>query len=305
MSPPAICCGTTPSLLITWPAKPPMRNFRPLRSSTLLISLRNQPPICAPVLPHGSAVRRCSPCRTRSSARSPPPHLIQAFCWRVFSAERHGRAEGEGRVLAEVVVGRGVAHLDGAVLHGVEHLQARHDLAGGEDADLELVVGQLADVLGEELGPRRTACRATWESSTSERHFSSGIDWAMAGAASVPAMQRPPPPSAAVRRNLRRCMMFLPGRFLFADDSTERNQPAMRTMAAANKKPRRSGAFRDARLPQSLSAADWRAMKLSKVFSADAEPQDLLVPERLPVVVDLLELRVLRRESRRRARWRR
>ena len=33
------------------PAKPPMRNLRPLRSSSDLISLRNQPPICAPVLP--------------------------------------------------------------------------------------------------------------------------------------------------------------------------------------------------------------------------------------------------------------
>ena len=29
-------------------------------------------------------------------------------------------------------------HLDRAVLHGVEHLQAGHDLAGGEDLYLEL-----------------------------------------------------------------------------------------------------------------------------------------------------------------------
>ena len=38
-----------------------------------------------------------------------------------------------------------MAHLDGAVLHGIEHLQAGHDLAGGEDLDLELVVGELGD----------------------------------------------------------------------------------------------------------------------------------------------------------------
>ena len=32
-----------------------MRIFRPFRSATVLISLRNQPPICAPVLPAGEA----------------------------------------------------------------------------------------------------------------------------------------------------------------------------------------------------------------------------------------------------------
>ena len=53
MSPPAICCGTEPSLAQTMPAMPAMRNFRPFMSSGLLISLRNQPPICAPVLPQG------------------------------------------------------------------------------------------------------------------------------------------------------------------------------------------------------------------------------------------------------------
>ena len=37
------------------PAQPPMRIFRPLRSSTVLISLRNQPPIWQPVLPASSA----------------------------------------------------------------------------------------------------------------------------------------------------------------------------------------------------------------------------------------------------------
>ena len=52
-------------------------------------------------------------------------------------------------VLAEVVVAGGVAHLDGAVLHRVEHLQAGHDFAGREDLDLEFVVGHFGDALGE------------------------------------------------------------------------------------------------------------------------------------------------------------
>ena len=53
MSPPAICCGTAPSFSITRPARPPMRIFRPFMSATEVISFRNQPPICAPVLPAG------------------------------------------------------------------------------------------------------------------------------------------------------------------------------------------------------------------------------------------------------------
>ena len=56
MSPPAICCGTTPSLLHTWPANAGDAELQPLRSSSVLISLRNQPPIWAPVLPHGRCV---------------------------------------------------------------------------------------------------------------------------------------------------------------------------------------------------------------------------------------------------------
>ncbi len=44
-----------------------------------------------------------------------------------------------------------MAHLDGAVLHGVEHLQCRNDLAAGEDLDLELAVGRFRDIFGEGL----------------------------------------------------------------------------------------------------------------------------------------------------------
>ena len=45
-----------------------------------------------------------------------------------------------------------MADLDGAVLHGVENLQAGNDLAGGESLDLEFVVGGFADRLGHHLG---------------------------------------------------------------------------------------------------------------------------------------------------------
>ena len=41
-----------------------------------------------------------------------------------------------------------MTHLDGAVLHGIEHLQAGDDFAAGEGLDLELVVGGIGNVLG-------------------------------------------------------------------------------------------------------------------------------------------------------------
>src|SRR5262249_24886853 len=61
----------------------------------------------------------------------------------------HGGAKGERRILSHVVIGRGAANLDGLVLHGVEHRQAGHDLAGSEELDLESAIGDLGDALGE------------------------------------------------------------------------------------------------------------------------------------------------------------
>ena len=151
MSPPAICCGTTPSLVSTWPAKPPMRILRPLRSATVLISLRYQPPICAPVLPHRiarDAVALEELVVELLAAAEVPPRVVLAL----VEAERDRGAERERRVLADVVVRRGVAALDGAVLHGVGDLQAGHDLAGGEHLDLELAAGDVADGLGRGFG---------------------------------------------------------------------------------------------------------------------------------------------------------
>ena len=67
-------------------------------------------------------------------------------------AERQPGFVDEGGVLAEIVVGGRLPRLHRAVLHGIQHLQCRHDLAGGEGADLEAVVRHLADHLGEQLG---------------------------------------------------------------------------------------------------------------------------------------------------------
>lgn len=48
-------------------------------------------------------------------------------------------------------MGRGLPTLDGIVLNRVQDLKARHDLAGGEQPDLERAVGELGDRLAEEL----------------------------------------------------------------------------------------------------------------------------------------------------------
>ena len=148
MSPAASCCGTTPTRWMMLPPKPPIRNFNPDRSATLLISLLNQPPICAPVLaamvPIAVVLRQQLVHQFMAAAEAEPRIHLPGV-----QSERQRRAVGERRILAPVVIERGVAHLDGAALHGVEHLQSRHDLAGGEHLDLEFVVGDLGDALGE------------------------------------------------------------------------------------------------------------------------------------------------------------
>ena len=71
------------------------------------------------------------------------------------------------------------------LLHGIERLQARHDLAGGKGLDLEFVVGGFRHVFGECLAPRHRCVSSDFGKLDVSRHFSSGIDCAMAGAAIV------------------------------------------------------------------------------------------------------------------------
>ena len=190
MSPPAICCGTTPSFCSTRPGNPPMRILRPLRSSTVLISLRNQPPIWQPVLPASSAVTvvlLVEFVQHFLAAAQRLPALVQPL----VRTERDRGAEGEGRVLAEIVIRGGVAEFDGAVLHRIDNLQARHDFAGGEGLNLELVVGRFGDRLAISSAPPNSVSSDFGQLAVM-RHLSSGIDCAIAGAATaLAAMPRP------------------------------------------------------------------------------------------------------------------
>jgi len=85
-------------------------------------------------------------------------HLVAAGLQvpRILHAARHPerqrRAEDEGIVLAEIVREARMSTFDVAGLDGIEDLQAWHDLARSEDRQLELVVGELCDALGDQFG---------------------------------------------------------------------------------------------------------------------------------------------------------
>ncbi len=90
-----------------------------------------------------------------------------------------------------------MAHLDRAVLDGVGDLQARDDFARREQADLELAVGRLGHVLREELAEPKIVS-SDFGKLDAMRHFSSGADCAMAGAANVPVAATAAVPMPAV-----------------------------------------------------------------------------------------------------------
>ncbi len=77
-------------------------------------------------------------------------------------AERDRAEQRPGRVLADEIVGRGVAHLDRAVLRRIEHLQAGHDLAGRERLNLKLVVGRFRYVFGYGLAGAVKGIERLW-----------------------------------------------------------------------------------------------------------------------------------------------
>ena len=276
MSPPAICWATPPSLLITWPAIAGDAELQALEVVDALDLLAEPAAHLGAGVAAAAGSRRCSPCRTRAGvrARRPTASTLPAgarWCRRAARCRSAKR-----RVLADVIGAGGVTHLDRAVLHGVEHLQARHDLAGSEDADVELVVRHLADVLGEGLAGAVDACRATWESLTANRHLSSGIDSAMAGAASVLADATPPAPSAAVRKNLRRCMVVsLPGLFVLPGSRfhpAESACPGRADLAKVQKQSRSSAMQNGAPNAQTKTAPVERAPGLPALAAVSGTP---------------------------------
>ena len=67
-------------------------------------------------------------------------------------AKRNRRIKGEGLVLANEVIARSVRALHGALLHCIDGAESRHDFTRTKHPDLEFVVGDGGNALGNHLG---------------------------------------------------------------------------------------------------------------------------------------------------------
>ena len=80
-----------------------------------------------------------------------PPAVSQALMAAGVEGKRDRGREGEGRVLADIVIGRGVAAFDRAAADRVQRLQPRHDFAGRKQIDAEAATGELGHGAHEDL----------------------------------------------------------------------------------------------------------------------------------------------------------
>ena len=78
-------------------------------------------------------------------------------------AEGNGRSERKRQILADVIVGGAISHLDSTVLYRVENLKGRHDFTRTEDADLEFLLGEIGDRLGEQLACAIERIECLWK----------------------------------------------------------------------------------------------------------------------------------------------
>ena len=191
--------------------------------------------------------------------------------------ERQAGLEHEVRMLAEVVVGGGLAGLDGAVLHRVGNLQARDDFAGGERRGSGTCCPtSRRSSLANSSDPPYSVSRDLGKLDV-RRHFTSGMLCAMAGAATVEATATPAAPTPAVLINFLRCIDLYPPYRMPTWPPWRRNTGTRNSVWKADfsrksgkKKPRRSGVSLDSTAfsDQTLPAPYIRAMKPSKPPSA-------------------------------------
>ena len=74
--------------------------------------------------------------------------MVQSLVW----SESNRRSEGKGRVFAEVVVRRGMADFDSAVLHRVYNGKTRNDFTGSKYLNLKFVISGFSDRLAHDVG---------------------------------------------------------------------------------------------------------------------------------------------------------
>ena len=128
-----------------------MRNLRPCRSSTVF-DLLAEPAAGLDAAgagieaDHAEAVIDLAPELAAIAVVDPRRQL------RCGQAERHAGEPVQRRGLAGPVVRRAVCDLDGTALHRIEAAERRHQLAGGEQLDLQPAARHRADPLRELLG---------------------------------------------------------------------------------------------------------------------------------------------------------
>ena len=127
-----------------------MRQRKPLRSSTELISFLNQAAHLR-ARQTGRDADDIEPLERGiddfGAAAEGPPRLLLAAA----QSEWNAGAEAQRRVLGDIEIGRRVRAIDRAAADGVERLTAGRELAGLVGLDEELVVGRLGDVAAQDL----------------------------------------------------------------------------------------------------------------------------------------------------------
>ena len=199
MSPAAICCGTPPTFAMMLLANPPDPEFKALEFFADLDLLPERAADLCAGAPVGMPRQLYSFSRSLSMSVA-TPNESHAMC---AGVEPNGSAVP--KVKAGSCSSRRVAWRCGSRRcrsHGVEHLEAGTSSCG-KRLGSGSVVGDLGHSLAEELGSASSVSSAFGHGRGSRLH--SGIDRAIAGAATALAA-RPTPPAF---RNSRRFMRFL------------------------------------------------------------------------------------------------
>ena len=155
ISPACRSCVATPSFCITMAPSPKKRIFRPLRSSSVLISLRNQPDASGAIEPHSMASTlylRGSSCISLLAAAVAHPAEVFAH----LRPERHRGEHREGDVLAGEEAEAGPGRVERAGRDRVEVLARRNQRARLEEAHVDRAGGHLLDRSAKAIcpGPR-------------------------------------------------------------------------------------------------------------------------------------------------------
>ena len=92
-----------------------------------------------------------------SAAKSQPGVLLACV-----QTKRQRGSKAEGGILADIKVAGSLAAFDGRVLHRIENLQGRHDLARSEYLDLKPVARKFGDAPGHKIDSADQGVEVFW-----------------------------------------------------------------------------------------------------------------------------------------------